>query len=199
MNIHKKGFILIEVLAAGLLLSLAGSGLYAGLTGAVRTHRAIRESNAVYDPLRILWMKTEKDLRNAVVLREYRFRGGQDEIHFPVVRLEKEAGERAFQILLVHYFMKDGNLMRGEEKLPKSFVREPPFEKIVLKGIERIRFQYAYLDENEEPVFKPFWLEEPYFGIPKAVTIEMKLKKHPKTFSRLIPIPQGRWGHVQAE
>jgi hypothetical protein len=39
-------------------------------------------------------------------------------------------------------------------------------------------------------------MQEPYFGIPKAVRMEVKIKGSEKMFTRLIHIPQGRWGHV---
>ena len=187
-----RGFILIELLVASALMSIAGTGLYTGLSQAVKMGRMIKSTSALYDPFKILWLRASRDLRNTVSLRDYKFMGKQDEMTFAILN-------ESNQISLIHYFTKEGNLLRSEEKLPERFVKEPLRPSIYLKGIERIKFEYAYLDEEERLVLKPIWMEEPYFGIPKAVRMEVKLKNSPNVFSRLIPIPQGRWGHVIVE
>ena len=97
----------------------------------------------------------------------------------------------------MRYFVKDSCLFRSETALPEKFAKDCPAEKTLLKSIERIRFQYAYLDE-EELVFKTVWAEEPYFGIPIALKMDIKLKNGERTFSKLVSIPQGRWGRVTA-
>ncbi len=188
----QKGYILLEVLVASTLLSLAGSSFYAGLSQAVKMERAVRTMDALYDPFKILWMRSTKDLRNMVPLRDHRFKGDEDEMEFPML------GE-ALQLFSIQYFVKDGNLIRTQEDLPKKFVKDSPVESVFLKNIEWARFEYAYLDEEERLVFKPEWPEEPYFGLPKAVKMTVKLKNGGKVFSRLISVPQGRWGHVAEE
>ena len=182
----------MEVLVASTLLTLAGSSVYSGFSQAVRIERTIRTADSLYDPLKFFWMRTEKDLRNMVSLRGYRFLGKQDEMIFPFL------GE-ASQLFNIRYFVKNGDLLRTEEKLPSAFVKKSPNTNIFLKGVESVRFEYAYLDEEERLVFKPIWMEEPYFGIPKAIRITVKMRISEKYFSRLISVPQGRWGHVTAE
>lgn len=186
---NKRGFVLIELLVASTLLSIAGAGLYGGLSQAVKIDTNIKNTSALYDPLKILWLRADKDLRNTLTLRDYKFVGKQDEMAFPILN---ESG----QILRVHYFVKQGELLRTEERLPEKFVKEPLKESVLLKNVDRIKFEYVYLDEEERLILKPIWIEEPYFGIPKAVRMEVKLKTSQKVFSRLISIPQGRWGHV---
>ena len=186
---NKRGFVLIELLVASTLLSIAGAGLYGGLSQAVKIDTNIKNTSALYDPIKILWLRADKDLRNTLTLRDYKFVGKQDEMAFPILN---ESG----QILRVHYFVKQGELLRTEEKLPEKFVKEPLKESVLLKNVDRIKFEYVYLDEEERLILKPIWIEEPYFGIPKAVRVEVKLKNSQKVFSRLISIPQGRWGHV---
>ena len=182
----------MEVLVASTLLSLAGSGVYAAFAQAVKIEKTIRVTDALYDPLKIFWMRAGKDLRNTVSLRGYRFIGKQDEMKFPIL-------SEASQLSQVHYFLKDGNLLRTEEKLPGEFIKTSPASRVLLTNIEHVRFEYAYLDEEERLVFKPIWMEEPYFGIPKSVRITVKPKNSEKVFSRLMSIPQGRWGHVLME
>ena len=187
----RAGFVLVEVLAASVLLAIAGTCVYTGFAQGMRMEKRIRETSALYDPLKLLWMQTEKDLRNTLPLRDYKFTGEQDELEFPAFQ-----GSR---LILVRYAVKDGELLRIEEALPRKFVQERPREKVLLDGVDRIDFQYAYLDEEERLVFKPVWLEDPYFGIPKAVRLDVKFKSRPTVFSRLVSLPQGRWGHVTTE
>ncbi len=182
----------MEVLVASALLSLAGGSFYSGLSQVVRMERTIRTTDALYDPFKILWMRSSKDLRNMISLRDHRFSGKQDEMEFPVL------GESS-RLFYVRYFVKDGNLLRAEGDLPPKFVKEPPRESSLLKNTEWVRFEYAYLDEAEKLLFKPIWMEEPYFGLPRAVKITAKSKTSGKIFSRLISIPQGRWGYVAEE
>jgi len=188
----QKGYILLEVLVASTLLSLAGSSFYSGLSQAIRMERAVRAMDALYDPIKFLWMRSTKDLRNMVSLRDHRFKGEEDEMEFPVL------GE-ASRLSFIRYFVKDRSLVRTQENLPHNFVKDSPAESILLKNIESIRFEYAYLDQEERLVFKSEWREEPYFGLPRAVKMTLKLKSEGKVFSRLISVPHGRWGHVVEE
>ena len=186
---NRRAFVLIELLVATSLMTIAGVGLYSGLSQAVKMDRTIKKASALYDPFKILWLRADKDLRNILVLRDYKFMGKQDEMMFPIL-------DGSDQILHVRYFLKEGDLLRSEEALPERFVKQPLKQNVLLKGIERIKFEYAYLDEEERLILKPIWMEEPYFGIPKAIRVEVKLKNSEKIFSRLVSIPQGRWGHV---
>jgi hypothetical protein len=185
----RKGFILIEVLIAAGLIAIVGGSLYMGFMQAVKIDKTIREVSALNNPFKLFWMEAGKDLRNTVSLREEKFIGSQDEITFPVLK-------SPYQLLRVHYVVKDGKLIRSEENLPEKFVKDNPGQKILINDIECIRFQYAYLDEEEQLVYQTFWTEEPYFGIPRAIKIDIKLLNREKTFTRLIPIPQGQWGHM---
>lgn len=183
-----NGFLMVEVLVATALLSLAGSSVYAALSQALKVSKSIHETDALHGPFKILWISAAKDLRNAVPLRDYPFMGKQDEVAFPVFT-------EASGLSCVRYFVKKGDLIKQRRKLPEKFVKERAAEEALVKGVEKLRFEYAYLDGEERLSFKPVWLEEPYFGIPKAVKVEIKLKNNGKVFSRLISIPQGRWGH----
>ena len=189
---NRRAFVLVELLVASSLMSIAATGLYAGLSQAVKMDRVVRNTAALYDPFKILWLRAAKDLRNALPLRDYKFKGKQDEMIFPSL-------DGPDQIIRVRYFVKEGNLVRSEEKLPEKFVKISLRQSVLLKGVERIKFEYAYLDEEERLVFEPAWGEEPYFGIPRAVRLEIKLKDVGNIFFRLISIPQGRWGHVPEE
>ena len=192
----RKGYVLIEVLVASVLLSLAVTGLYTGMMEGSRAQRVIQETNQIYDPLRNFWRRLEKDLKNSVYLRDEAYIGKRDEMIFSVIQMKNENDNKHFELRKIQYFVEDGVLKRSDSEISNRLVKEKTKEKIALKGFDQIKFQYAYLDEEEKLLFDPFWLEEPYFGIPKAVKIELTIRGF--SFSKLISIPQGRWGHIQS-
>ena len=183
----RRGYVLVEVLLAVSLLMIAGAGVTAGLAQGIRAERKIRKIDALYDPFKFLWLGAAKDLRNALALRDCKFAGEADRIEF--------ATYANARLARVRYFTEGDRLVRSEEGLPEKFVKERPARQVLLTGVEKVEFQFAYLDEETGLVFKSVWPDEPYWGIPKAVKLNVKLKDNPKVFSRLIPIPQGRWGH----
>lgn len=185
----RQGYILVEVLVASTLISIAGAGLYSGFSKAMTLTSRVHETDALYDPLKILYFRAGKDLRNMVSLRDYPFTGKQDAMTFPSAITDG-------QLTQIRYFVKDKTLMRSEESLPQGFVKKEPVAKIIFSNLKDVRFEYAYLDEEENLVFKPIWIEEPYFGIPKAVRLQIKTKKGDLVFLRLFSVPQGRFGHV---
>ena len=194
-----KGYVLIEVLVASALLALAGAGLYSGFSQGIRAERMIRNADAVYDPVRMFWMRLEKDLRNSVALRGEKYTGKKDEMNFPVLVAEIEKDKKVFSLRRLRYFLKNGALVRSEQKISNRLVPDLPVERVVLKNIASFEFNYAYLDEEEKLDFEPFWKETPYFGIPKAVQIKTRLTSSPQEFLKLVSIPQGKWGHITQE
>lgn len=194
---HSAGFALIEVLVAAALLAVVGTSVYMGIAQAVRANRAIRETNALHDPLKLLWMRLGKDLKSSVAVRNYPFVGKTEASEFVVRRAAGRPGETDVTPVLaaVRYSLKDGSLMRSERRIPKELTASDASAKAVLNGVQAVRFSYAYLDEEEKSAFESSWPEEPYYGIPKAVRVDIRLKKSDRTFSRIFLIPQGKWGH----
>ena len=186
-----KGFVLVELLVATLLFSIAGSGIYAGFLQAAKAESRIQSSFRDYDPARVLFMRLQKDLRNTLVLKDFPFQGKQNEIQFPVAFSE----EGFKQLYLIRYFVKNRSLIRSIQKLDKDFRREKAFQKTYLKNFDFLRFQFPYLDEEERLNFKSFWTDEPYFGIPRAVELEFKTKSN-QEFLKRVSIPQGKVGRL---
>jgi hypothetical protein len=196
----QKGYVLVEVLVAGVLFSMAGSALCAGLIQGVKAEQIIRKSWKTYDPLRVLWIRLEKDLRSSIVLRSYPFKGSQDELSFPVLKIETDSfGGKIYRLSEIRYFIKDGILIRSEQPLSTKLVKEEPKENIVLREAKTAKFLYSYLDAEEKIEFKNFWLEAPYYGIPRAVKIETETSDSGVLITKLIALPQGKWGHFQVE
>lgn len=181
-----KGFILVEFLVASILFTLAGSGLYTTLTQGLKAEARIQEGFQSQMPFVLLWERIEKDLRNSVTLRDYPFKGKNGEISFPAF-LEK-------RLVLVRYYVQEKKLIRAEEKLPEKLRKEKPTEKVLLRNLESFQFEFSYRDEEERLCFEPFWLEEPYQGIPRGVRVEIVIEGVSRT--KMISIPQGELGKL---
>lgn len=194
---NQKGYLLMEMLVASVLISMAGSGLYVGYLQGVKADRQVSESSKAFDPLRSSWMRMEHDLRNAAVLREHPFVGKKDEMAFPVLMTEMSRDEKKiFKLFLIRYQLVNGSLVRSEQELSASLAQPEIKKRILLKEVKELSFSYSFLDDKEKIVYENFWLEKPYFGIPRAVKVRVQTGNLPDV-SKLIAIPQGRWGHLQ--
>ncbi len=182
----QKGYVLIELLTAAVLFSLAGSGLYTSFMQGVKADKKLRQFNSAYLPVESFGIKIEKDLRNAAELRGFEFQGKKGELIFPVFQINS--------LSRIRYFSKGGNLHRLEEKIPKGFSAAAPEDRMLLRGIESFEIHYAYLDESDRLQFFPIWAEEPYRGIPKAVRIKVKLNGRDEVWTKFVSIPRGKWG-----
>lgn len=193
-SVSACGYVLIEMLLAIALLSLVFASLFAGLLQSTKIERRIRTEDRIYDPARITKMKMETDLRNAVVLRDYPFRGKENEMSFPLIKYETERGTEEPFLYEIDYRIEDGKLMRRETEITKSLKRKEPWKITLLKGIAGGKFSYSYLDEKEQVRFLSFWLEEPYFGIPSGIKVDWNYEG--RSFSRILSVPQGHWGRM---
>lgn len=189
---NSRGFLLLEMLTAIILVSLAGAGLAAGFVQILKGHQRIETSFRNYDEFRILSLRLEKDARNAVSLAGYPFRGKEEEIFFPV--LESEAGIP--KLILVGYFVKGHSLIRSTRELTPKLEKPQAFERVVAGNISTLEFQFPYLGKENEIAYEPFWPEEPSYGIPRALRLNFAQGEARPGFSKLISIPQGKWGHL---
>lgn len=127
-------------------------------------------------------------MRNALAYEPLPFKGKDDRIEFPSYRKK---------LLKVDYFLKAGKLIRSEEGMKEDWKDKESASKPVLSGIKTIYFEYLYKQEEGDTVFLPFWLEEPYQGIPKAIRVRVELANGIQ-FSKVISIPQGRLGQAES-
>jgi len=195
--VNQRGFILLEFLVATLLFSLAGSGLYTGFIQGIKAHQKIQGSFQTYDPFRILFLRTEEDLRNAVTLKDHPFKGKKDEIEFPALLGEEDKGKREEKLALIRYFTKDNRLIRAEQELTPSLVKPKPKERVLLKNLKSLEFQFPYQDEEEKRTFESFWLGEPYYGIPRGVRVSVATEK--ASLIKTVSIPQGKIGRIKSD
>jgi hypothetical protein len=129
------------------------------------------------------------------------FEGKETELEFPSLTLShKGEGEKA--LLRVHYLLQDKTLLREEEPLKESLKNEPQRKRLLEHKVRKLLLEYAFTDEEGKGItFLPFWLEEPYQGIPKAirVTLELDQEGSPVSLTKLIDLPQGNLGVLPQE
>lgn len=191
-----RGFLLVELLTAAALFSIAGSSLYTGFVEGVRCYNRIEESRIAYSGPKIFFMRLEEDLRNMAALEKYPFQGGKEEIRFPAYL--PGAGEgTGFRLVEVRYFLRAGRLIRSEEELGAKLNEGSSFEKTVLSNVEEALFEFPYEDEKGARTFEDFWVEEPYAGLPRAV--RLTLKTGGLELQKLVSVPHGAFGTAEGK
>ncbi len=190
---NQKGFFLVEMLAAILLIGLASAGLAAGFIQMLKSRDRIEKSFKNYDEFRILSLRLEKDVRNATGLTGYSFRAEEDEIAFPV--LERDGAH--FRILWVEYFLKNHALIRRSRELTSQLIKPDARERVLARNVHRLEFKFPYLGKEDEIAYESFWPEKPQGDIPRAVAMELVLGEKKFSFFKVISVPQGKWGHLE--
>lgn len=196
---NTRGYILIELLTAILLLALAGAACGSGIIQSLKIYKKILSSDAQTQPFHITKAQLEHDLRNAISLRDYPFHGTQNEMDFPILRfrLDRE-GKEIPEIYVVRYEKLNRDLVRTEQRLTTHLKREEERKKQLLRNTKTIEFSYAYVDAEKKMLFESFWMDKPYKGLPRGVKVKLSGAEK-EVFSGLISLPQGRWGIVKLE
>ena len=198
MKKEEQGFTLIELLTALVLLSLAAAGLGTGFIQCLRAQKKIEQNHKIYDPLRVFYYRFEKDLRNAVVLNEYPFKGSVHAITFP--EAEDIQGQR--RLFLIEYQLEDGRIRRSRQSLDSALVKEKAQEKTLILGATQAEFVFSFLDEEKKSCFRNFWPENPYFGIPRAVRLDFEwtgANGASEKMTKSVSIPQGHWAFLEGQ
>lgn len=179
----KSGFTVVELLTVLFISALMLITFSTVLISAVKAAARAKANFSKYQLLRIFFLTIEKDLRNTVVYDPFPFKGKEDRLEFPAYTLSrgKDGGEE--KILTIGYFFQNEKLIRSQEQVSKP----------VLRGVKAVHFGYPYEQEAGPMTFLPFWLDEPYQGIPKAVKVSLELMNG-VCFSKVISIPIGRPG-----
>lgn len=183
MKHSQKGVTLIELIVALTLFAIAaplvGRAFYQGVRAAMKVRAAIDERRREDR----MFSKIEMDLRNALALSAMPFEGASDRLAFPVAGSMKR----------VRYEVKDGALVRLEEDPVHA---KPVSETLLADGIESFAAEYAYLDKAGKTLFFPYWIENPYTGLPRAVRVRVARKGAMKEL--LVSLPQGHFGKVSS-
>jgi len=187
----QAGFVFVELLVTLVLTSAAGMVLIPTFVGSLKAYERVQANYRAEDPMRFLYWRLEKDLRNVVSLRDFPFEGKKDSIEFPTLRaVQAENGEIEKKLYLVKYEIKADTLIRVQKELRIGLKESEAKEKILLRGLEKMTFLFPYKQPKHGFTFEDFWLGEPYEGIPIAVKI---VTEHQ---SKMVSIPQGRWGRA---
>ncbi len=195
MRCH-PGYILIELLVAVMLFSVAATGLYTSSYQGLRTDKKIRESFQRYDPLRTAFMQLDHDLRRSIALPGLPFKGSRDAIEFPAAVEEKNnRQDEETRMYLIRYFKKGDALFRSQQAIGDPDTK--PEERAVLAPLTGVEFFFAYQSSEEKAEFRNFWLEEPYEGLPRYVKIhvEREVFGEKTSLDKWVSIPHGQWGH----
>ncbi len=189
----KSGFTMVELLIALFISTLMIITLSTVFISAIKAGERAKANFSKYQSLRVFFLTLERDLRNALAYEPLPFKGMEDRLEFPGYTLShgKDGGEK--KLLEIGYLLKEGKLIRSEESMKKDFKNKEPASKPVLSGIKAIHFEYPYKQEVGDTIYLPFWIEEPYQGIPKAVKVRIELTSGVR-FSKVVSIPQGRLG-----
>lgn len=191
------GFTLIEILIAVSLAALISLGLAVMLSQTVKAKTRLEIHLRLQGPLTRFQQRITKDLRASVRLSDYPFEGKQDTIAFPaVLPAGADEGGHGKALFLVKYRMEKDCLTREAAVLPEK-AGDPPKKERLICGIRAMKFLFPYRGERMEALMQPFWLEDPYIGLPKAVALDILWKggspPEPGMY-KMISIPQGVMG-----
>ena len=193
-----RGFVLVELLVALMLFSLAGSSLYVAFVQGLRAQQRFSQEQKLYDPLRIFFLRFEEDLRNSVTLKDYPFEGKKEEISFPVLLGEEDrSGSQESKLFMIRYFIKGHNLLREKEELTAALLKPEPTVKEIIKDLGSADFEFPYKNTGGDLTFESFWIDDPFLRIPRGVRIH--LTKEGISLTKTVSIPQGRFGYLPDE
>ncbi|MCS6785856.1 MAG: type II secretion system minor pseudopilin GspJ [Thiobacillaceae bacterium] len=186
------GFTLLELMVAVAILAVLGVTAYAGLDAAYRTQARLKEEDARWRALALLWLRLEDDLR-AWVPRPVRARGGQPQaawlaepqVHaaygaqLEMTRLTDAAAGEGPPVR-VGYRLREGRVEGLRWPVLDAGPRAEPQVAVLLTGV-RV-FDLAYLDA--QGVWHTRWPPAPEAGRPRAVRVSLSLEDG-RVFHRL--------------
>lgn len=183
-------FTLIEMLVVVSMVSVISLAIYATLSGGLRIWQRVNLNTPAEDIV-IFFEKITSDLRNAVKFSSLSFFGEEDNFEFVSLihshRLDKKTiGKTAYSLDAF-----SGVLKRYEKDIAHIFKEETGISYNAIGGVEAVRFQYYYYDEeNDYYLWEDEWLGD---GIPLAVRIELMVKTEnaSEKFTKTVSIPVG--------
>ncbi len=190
---RSRGYMLVEMITALTLFSLAGSSLYNGYREGVYCYQRIDLSRKSYSAPKLFFIRLEEDLRSMAVLRDFPFVGSSRDISFPAFLSENTDKDKSgFRLVLIRYFVEGQELIREEKEITNNLIKPKPRKKILLKDAQSVTFRFPYEDEDGQRVFKEFWVEDPYAGLPRAVQAEIKTSALETV--KTVSVPHGVFG-----
>lgn len=201
MRSRPKGFTLIELVIAVVLVSFIGGTVYMTFSQGLKlwSHASRMKPDTPYE---ILLEKMIADLRNGFIYKPKRFKGTGDSFEFYLLdlpgRIRERGGNRVnlrVPFRVRYFFDREKSVLnRSQEDFPEilyaSHIFEVPFEPLV-EGLGECVFAYYFSDpQNQNHGWAGTWDGE---GWPKAIRITLKYDDENKVrvMERIIPVPIG--------
>lgn len=170
----QRGFTLIEVLIASVILSVIMAGLYTSFQTGLAAFRRSEDYLSLGRDRDVFYLQLDEELRNAVPVSLYPFRGASDRLSFPARLSRLTPKGREDGLYLIEYRFRDGQLTRTEKKLKKEGLRDsdPPAETL-FEGLRECRFSFLSLSEEGAANWGGEWKNQPYTGLPRGVQVRL--------------------------
>jgi len=198
LPVSSKGFTLMELVIATLIISFLGTVIYTVFVQGLRLwNRAVKERPEI--GIGLCFEKLTVDLRNALVYSNVGLVGGTDSMEFYTLGdselyLPENKFERRTEPLLVQYsFQKSDSAVRrsqlnyyeilNQAKIPQKSAR-------IADHIVRLKFSYFRSDPKAVVDWASQWQEK---CLPEAVKINLDFKDQNKvkSMSKIISLPAG--------
>lgn len=192
----RKGFTLIELVIAILILAVVAVSVYGSFSAGVKAWRRGGEDREL-QKIRIALLKIQKELRSSFFFSKAPFKGASSEITFPLAASGKDKDE----IYVIDYYVTEDRhaglkvLMKRKALFAENrFSEERPMEEFIFSA-DSIDFEYAYglKDGSRGIEWKDAWPESQE-KLPLAVKINFKLGADEDIYHKTIFISQGELG-----
>ena len=145
MTLSRKGWTLIELLAATLIFCLAMAAVYKIFFNGIRLSHKIKQSLRGEEESFYFFSQVEKDLKNSVCYTSTPFRADNFKLSF--ASLDN-------QISGVQYTYESGKIFKRKKVLDNADQQKTePSANVVAENIRDFSIHYAYLDEKGNIVF----------------------------------------------
>ncbi|HTL48649.1 MAG TPA: prepilin-type N-terminal cleavage/methylation domain-containing protein [Verrucomicrobiae bacterium] len=171
---NQKGFTLIEVLIAMVIVAVILAGLVASFQTGLAAFKRSEDYLAAGREREVFYLQLEQELRNAVPVSLYPFLGRPDRISFPA-RLRRYTPKGPEEgLYLIEYQFRNGQLMRRETPLKKEGLRETEAAaETLFEGLREGRFSFLTLAESGPARWNGAWGGDIYPGLPRGVQVEL--------------------------
>lgn len=181
---------MIEMVIALSLFAVVAISAYGAFRGGFAAYQRIESQLGSRHELDMLIRQMKTELRAALYYAPIPFEGKSDKLQFPARLWRYENNALKEDLYEVVYQFRDGQLVRSEQKIKKSFAegRSPDLEPLL--PLSSCRFQFAYKLHGGDIIWKNELSDKPYQGIPRAVRMVIQAKARgaaEETFDFLIP------------
>ncbi|MBN1872573.1 MAG: prepilin-type N-terminal cleavage/methylation domain-containing protein [Candidatus Omnitrophica bacterium] len=207
------GFTFVELLIAVTIFATVAIALYSAFFAGVQVWKRSNEGGDIYQSARYTFEDFSKDLRNSIYMKKssgeeesiYDFVGTSDEIIFFTLDYTlNEEGKQERELVRVSYKYDEdaGQIICVRAGPDLGFDLEKGEQQILVDGVTKFAFKYAYAAEEEEDEYdwKEEWVQAEKM-IPRGVKcechIESELEKEGKDFTKTVFLPLGVLGEEE--